>query len=378
VDLYDLILERYPDDGRAANNRGVMFGSWLNDPEEAYRAVLRALELDPGSAFYLDNAIRGAFFVGRIDETERLVRTAEEEGHEWVVSSWRVARAIALGELEEWTTLCDAILADPPGAAGFSGARDRCASMDVAAGRLELGETRMAPFARHHEELGAHHRVANASVVLAAARSFRGDTDGARAILSDVPDRVPVPTIPEEDRHIIRTNLGVAAALLGHPDLIERFRAAYGPPPEHWFGRMGGALLRAAEALGARDPRAALAILEDELPGDRMPSGWLIWNELLRGFALQAVGEVDAAAVHFERAAEPGWAAIHASSNYRIFLPMALRGLAESHEARGDREAAADAYRRLLELRAGADPDLAGELEELRAALARLEGEGPP
>ena len=60
---------------------------------------------------------------------------------------------------------------------------------------------------------------------------------------------------------------------------------------------------------------------------------------------------------------------------FRGFIHERLAGLLER---RGDRTGAAEQYRALVELWAGADPALQPQIEAARAALARLGGEPGP
>ncbi len=56
-------------------------------------------------------------------------------------------------------------------------------------------------------------------------------------------------------------------------------------------------------------------------------------------------------------------------------LPVVLRRLAELEERRGNIQAAMRYYRRLIELWSDPDPEVRGQLESARRALARLAGE---
>jgi hypothetical protein len=211
---------------------------------------------------------------------------------------------------------------------------------------------------------------------MAVAHMLRGESEQAAARIESALERVPAEWFEEPDRFINRTNLRLQAALLGRHDLVDRIASAYPPYPDpgHWFGRVGEALVAAALAVADDDGEAALGLLRTELrPGTR-PIGWRIWDELLRGMAFELTGQMDSAATHFRRASAPGHHPMPPLTKDRIYLPLALRRLAEVEEVRGDTVRATEAYGRLLDLWQGADAAVQGEVTAVRSAIARLGG----
>jgi hypothetical protein len=61
----------------------------------------------------------------------------------------------------------------------------------------------------------------------------------------------------------------------------------------------------------------------------------------------------------------------------RDWYPFVLRRLGELHASLGHREQARDYYSRFIDLWKDADPELQPQVDQARAALARLAGEPP-
>jgi eukaryotic-like serine/threonine-protein kinase len=370
------ILTRYPDDFRAAANLGTLRSSWFEDHEAAYSAYRRATDLDPNSLLAISNAVYTAFIAGRAPEADSLAQVAAERGFAGFAFRWRVARAFTEGDHARVAAACDSLLNGAAGVPSFPDDREYCGSMDVAAGRVERGLSRLESVQAQYEEAGRYRNSAHVGQAMAVAHMLRGESEQAAARIESALERVPAEWFEEPDRFINRTNLRLQAALLGRHDLVDRIASAYPPYPDpgHWFARVGEALVAAALAVADDDGEAALGLLRAELrPGTR-PIGWRIWDELLRGMAFELTGQMDSAATHFRRASAPGHHPMPPLTKDRIYLPLALRRLAEVEEVRGDTVRATEAYGRLLDLWHGADAAVQGEVTAVRSAIARLGG----
>jgi serine/threonine-protein kinase len=93
------------------------------------------------------------------------------------------------------------------------------------------------------------------------------------------------------------------------------------------------------------------------------------------GTALDRLGATDSALVLYERALNQP--AFYAEGPETLWYPLVLRRLGELHESLGHREQAIDYYGQFIALWKDADPELQPQVEEARAALARLTGEPP-
>jgi tetratricopeptide (TPR) repeat protein len=88
--------------------------------------------------------------------------------------------------------------------------------------------------------------------------------------------------------------------------------------------------------------------------------------------ALDRLGYPDSAVVLYERAlAQPSMRAL----TYEDWYPFVLRRLGELHESLGHREEAIEYYSKFVDLWKDADPELQPQVEEARAAVARLASE---
>lgn len=378
AEAYRLLLARYPDDSRAAINLATVVHTWFNDAEEAWSALSRVDRQNPQAWPFFGNAAQIAFQTGRLREAGEMAAAAGEHGFHDVASRWQIGTSFALGRYADALAACDAVLAAPPRPAGTVDDRELCGSIDVAAGRLVTAEARLQDVVRRYYQARRYRNVAHVAQALAQLHVLRGEPERAAAPIETVLARVPAPAVGEPDRFISRTSLQLEAALLDRPDLVARIGQAYPPYPDadHWLARQGTALVQAAVAVSSGNGQAALAEMRRAIPDQRMPFGWRIWHDLLTGLAFEAVGQPDSAAAWLRAASSPAYLAAEALTKDRIHLPMVLRRLAAVEAERGDTRAAADAYRRLLDLWHGADPSLAGEVATIRAALQHLERSG--
>lgn len=378
AEVYELLLTRYPDDFRAANNLGVAYNFWMSNTERSYPAFRRAAELDPHSVISLHNATVAALQLGLVEASDSLAHLKEVRGFRDVAVRWRAARAFAMGDVLGATAMCDSIIAAGPQSFAFTDDRELCGAMALTRGRIRVGMARLEEVERIYSERRRYRNLANTAQALAIAEGVLDGSAPAGGRIVSFLELVPADSIPEPDRFLIRTDLRVAASLLGRPDLAAAVESTYPPFPDpgHWLGRTGEALARAGTSLAQGDPEAALQTLRGGVDPSLRPLEWRLWDELLRGLAFQATGQPDSAAVRFERAAAPGYVGSLLLTTSRLHLPLVIRKLAETEAERGNVDEAVRQYRRLLELWADADPELQGDIAAVRTALARLAG-GP-
>jgi eukaryotic-like serine/threonine-protein kinase len=358
---YRLLLSRFPDDVRAWNNLGATLHSWRDDARGAYAAFSRALELDPLAGF----AVTASAFMAAIDhrpaEADSLARLAEAMGVSGFLPRWRAARAFGDGDVVTMAAICDSLLADTNISLGAASDAEICGSMDVSAGRLAVGMSRMRAAQEAYRRSGRHRNVAQAAHGLAMAHHAAGDLEGATERLAEVVGWIPSDDVPEPDRFITRINLQVHAALLGSQDAVDRIGSAYPPfpDPDHWFSRFGESLVEAATRLARGDGEAALRALDEAVLPDVVPIGWRIWDALIRGLAHETAGRPDVAAAHLRRATAPGYLLPSYLTKDRLVLPVALEALLRAEAASGEDEAARNTASRLARLRSLADPAIA-------------------
>ncbi len=372
VDKYELLLAQYPDDYTATNNLAVEAGAWLGEPERAYPAALKAVELEPYSALSIGNAIRYARRVDRWDVADSLVSLAAERGFEDNAVRWSRSQALGRGDWERAEALCDSLLAEPSSPGRLESDRRSCGSIDLARGRVRRAIERLSASAARAIPSGDRGRVVSSHYSLALAEAMRGRPEAAGDYLAAILDHFPAESLGDLDRHITRTSARSLAAFLGQVEVAQRFAAAYPPypDPDHWVSRYGEALAGGAEALASGDPEGALRTLNELRAIEYRPAPWRPFQELAFGLAFAELGQVDSAVTYLETFIRP--AAIAGGSFARIQLPAIERRLAELEESRGDIDAAIRHYRRFLELWSGADPELQYQVDDARRALARL------
>lgn len=162
-------------------------------------------------------------------------------------------------------------------------------------------------------------------------RAFaRGDATAAEDRLLAAMDILPAEGFREPDRFIVRTNLRVQAALHGWERAEGRARLEYPayPDPDHWFGKAGDGLVKAAEAVRRGDGAGALAHLDEAFPPGIMPIGWRVLDDLLRGLAHELEGRPAPATRHLGRVADRDRAVFSFMTKERIHLAMAEEALA--------------------------------------------------
>lgn len=326
-ELYQRLLSRFPDDSRAAFNLGTTRLSWLGDPQGALAALRRGLRGDPTNLTARAIAAQAALILDRPEVADTIAAAVQGPGSELFGARWRVARAFWADDLVGVRSACAALLAR--GETGHPSADDRevCGSMDVSYYDPAAGIPRLEAVLEDYLREARHRNAAHTLHALTVAHLLAGDTVRARDRLLSALEILPAATLREPDRFITRTNLRVHATLFGWADAAARTESAYPPLGDSasLLGRGGEALVRAAEAIRRQDGAAALAELEGAFPPGVMPIGWRTFDELLRGYAFQLLGEVDLARIHFDHAANRGWAGIPALTKDRIHLPL-IRG----------------------------------------------------
>ena len=368
---YEMLLHRYPDDWRAANNLAGLAQAWLNDHDTARTLFLRATELNPNAPIAFQNAIPAAFLAGYLPQADSLAGVAADRGYAAIADRWLLVRAFATGDYSDAARRCDDVLTPPVRLPALAEELEFCGSVDIATGRLRRGVERLENVRRSHEAAGRTRNAAHAVQSIAVAHLLGNDDDAAARVIRAFVDGVTARDVAEPDRFITRINLQVQAALMDRPDLVRTIAEAYPPYPDaqHWFRRAGVGLVNAALSVGSGDPEAALRTLRSEWPAELDAIGWRIWLELISGIAHERAGRPDSAVVHYERAADPRYHALMTLTKNRIYLPITLQRLAAAHTMRGDPRAAVVAQRRLLELWSDADADLAPQMAALRDAV---------
>jgi tetratricopeptide (TPR) repeat protein len=372
AETYERLLAQYPDDHVAANNLGLMTGSWLGELQRAYPAALKSVELEPYSVVGYANAIRYARRVDRWDAADSLIGLARERGFEERAVRWSRSQALGRGDWGRAEALCDSLLAEPSSPGRLAGDQEACGYIDLARGRVAQAIERFSASTAHAIRSGSRVSILWSHVAQACAEAARNRPEAAGEYLARILDYFPAESLQPMDRYITRTTLRSVAALLGQVEVAQRFAAAYPgyPDPDHLASRHGEALAGGAEALARGDPEAALRTLAELRVIDGRPAVWEPFRRLAFGLTYAELGQADSAVTYLE-------AFIRPSEIARWGLPLAQlpaieRRLAELEESRGNIDAVIRHYRRFIELWSDADPELQYQVDAARRALARL------
>ncbi len=371
AETYELLLAQYPDDHTAANNLAVMAGSWLGEPQRAFPAALKSVELDPYSSNAYANAARFARQVDRWDVADSLIDLATERGFEDDAVRWSRSQAVGRGDWSRAEAICDSLLAGLSTPGRLESDQRSCGYIDIARGRHRRAIERLSAAAAHAVTSGSRPRIVQSHFALAMAEAARGQPEAAGDDLAKILDYFPAESLGAMDRYITRTTARSLAALLDRVDVAERFTAAYPPPRDSvaWASPYGEALAGGLEALARGDPEAAMRELDQLRRIDQRPGPWEPFRELAFGLTFAELGQVDSAVVYLEKSIRPA----EIAGGIRLAqLPAIERRLAELEESRGDTGAAIHHYRRFLELWSDADPELQYQVDGVRRPLARL------
>lgn len=350
--IFETLLDRFPDDSRAAGNLGSLRHGWLIDDQRAAADFRRALQSDPGSPFSLSYGIYLHFLVGDSARVDSLVAQAEQAGLAPFVERWTMVRAFADGDPARAITACDRLVDSGTNPIPQLDDLEMCGSIDVALGRIDSAIPRLeramdAALAQDRHRPGAH-----AAQGLALAELLRGDRAAAADRLLDFVERVPADRIQEPDRFITRSNFRLQAFLMGDPGTAERIAAAYPPPenPDHWLYRGMSGLVESARLIRAGDGAGALRSTDTAFPDGLRPIGVRMWHALLRGMALELVGDRVNAEAEYAFAAHPGYLPLPYLTKDRLHLPVALAALHRIQARSGATERATLTAERLTTL----------------------------
>ncbi|MGD2218381.1 MAG: hypothetical protein PVJ64_16615, partial [Gemmatimonadales bacterium] len=373
LQIYELILSRYPDEGTAANNLAVM-AERLGERERAYQASLRTAELRPYSALSYGHVIGNARWTGRWEVADSFIRVARELGFDEQAADWSHAQALGRREWERAEFLCDSLLAAAASARRLAGLRTRCGALDIARGRLRRGIERELAVAEFRLQRGERFLYGPPALFAVIAEAMRGRHGAARSLFERVIVYAEPQSLAEPERFIARQTLQVVAYLLEMPDLAAQVETAYPPFPDsaHLVSHYGERLAGSARALHDGDAQHAIELMRRMRALDLRVGNWEVLADFVAGVSFEQLGQPDSAVAYLEDMIQP--ARLAGNAFVRLQLPLIELRLARLEESRGDVGAAVRHYRNFLEIWAEPDPELGGEVEAARRALARLTG----
>jgi tetratricopeptide (TPR) repeat protein len=371
AEMYERLLAQYPDDYTAASNFALM-AEYLGEWERAYRAALRAVEIEPYRPTGYAHAILTARWTNRWPVADSMIALAAERGFASQAAAWSQSEAIGLRDWDRADFLCDSLLAVATSPAWAMSYRNACGSLDIARGRIESGIERRLTVARYYASRRSYVGYGAALAGPVMGEAMRGREAAARAHWKDALAFADPAALPAPERYLLGTTAQVVPYLLGWPDLAEDAGARYPSYPDssHPIRMYGDRLVRAARALSDGEAERAVESLRGAQTESFRPGSWELHKDLMLAEAYEQLGQADSAVKYLEAVIEPARLAEGFIS--LLSLPGIERRLAELEAARGNVSAAVQHYQNFLALWSDPDPELRPQIESARRALDRL------
>lgn len=370
VEAWEAYAERYPDSPSAIFALANLYAE-RRDYALAEETLRRGLELDPSSLIVLINLSQYQTGRGSFDEAEATLQRAERELPGLDFSFWRAGLRFAQGD---W----DGVRAElAAGREAARGSPDRKAYLVVMEALLAMTRGRIAEAEGLLEEAittaSASGDIANfhqRSALLAGIQlHFRNDTARAVRILEDALAAHPLESLePLDRRYFELADRFIEAGRIDRGRrLIDAWRQEVAPLIP---GSAVPAWLRAS--LAAAEGRYSDALAEWRLEDEVREDPVLILANI--GHLHDLLGRSDSALAYYRRYLTTPSRSRYNSDPY--WRARVLERLGELHEERGANEDAARCYAELLDLWAGADPELQPRVERARTRLQALTVEG--
>ena len=373
---------------------------------EARPALQQVLARDSANGEALIHLARIAYLEGKQQEVERLLERLLATGQGSDVVETRAFRAFALGDRPGQKRITHLIRADPARVPAVT-------ALDVAVRADDLeGSERFGGWLVRESEppdvRGYGHRMlAQTALARGKWRIARQEAEAAARL-----DSIPALELWSLFNALSFLPLP-RAEIIATREAVSRWDPREQPPPlEHTAAHTGLHPYLRLHRLGLLDIRlgdTTLALQRAralDRAGDSTTSGRLAHTlaQSIRAHVAEAAGRNAEALAHIESAGWEAAASVFASEAYDrysraellerlgrddealgwyssiaeraayelVYLAPAHRRQAEIYERRGERDLAAQHYRRFIELWSGADPELQPMVKEAREKLARL------
>ncbi len=368
---YRTILDKFPDDDRALNNSGVLYGQ-LGDRERALEFYERGLDADSTWAPRYYNIAFTQMLLGRYDEARATIDVAEQRfpgqprNHQF-----RGLLAYRLNEYDEAIQHYEILRASQSGNPFWQGqAAEVLGRIAQTRGRYRDGDRYLSEAISAARERDVPGSIMGIQINTELSRMMAtGDAEQPRARLDrEIPDEA-LEVLPAADRPY--GGLIVFHALAGVPERARSLLVAMERSGIPGFGRdfqrdydRSAGFVQLAEG----DVERGLASMRRGVEGWSFEPGVLSFMAR----AHDAAGNADSARIYWERYLERRWAIPQMDAGTRH---VAYRRLGELYEAQGDNTKAVEYYNQFVDLWKDADPELQPQVTEIRNRIARLVGE---
>ena len=373
IEAFEALLELDSTSSLAWNQIGLTYSVEFRDYARSERYFARALALD-STAIIFSNLARSQLNQGKVTEARATIARMAKRypGHPRYADA-RYREAFAVGQYDSAAAvarrLWSARRADPVVRAQASRWLARTATVR---GRLREAER------WHREEAeGERERGSRAFSLVAALMPtahdiwFRDRPEAGVRAMDDALARQPLDSLPLVERPY--GTVAIYYAIAGRPERAQALLARMAEDSTRVSVTARAANLarvRGEIALAERRYDDAIAEMRTS---DRGICGICDLPPIARAY--DAAGRADSALAIYERyVLTPS--SFRSEADY-LYLAGALKRLGELYEAKGDKEKAASAYARFVELWKDADPDLQPRVAEVRrrlAAIQRAEG----
>jgi len=339
VETYELWKRTYPRDWTPYNNLSVHY-ALMGDFERSLTESQESVILEPDHIFSHTNLAWAFLNLGRLEEAKVIAQQAVDRGFSDVFlfnQLWWVA--YREGDESEMARQLEAVAGNPSEGWMIS----VVASARLKEGRLAEGRSLIDQAIVKMERVGAVEVVAQFKADTGILDVTTGNPDQALALASDAVDTAA-------SRGVLPSaavTLGLGGDGEGANELVEEMNRRY--PGDTWIQEVAVPAAKTAIAVGSGRASEVTEMLDSASPYER---GWPLVL-YLRGLALQASGDLEAATSEFERLAglRDIWDPLPMSE-------LAHLGLARTVASAGDTDRARSAYQDFFELWQEADEDI--------------------
>jgi serine/threonine-protein kinase len=371
LSAYRTLLDIYPDDIIALNNSGVIYGQ-LRDYARAADFYTRALLVDSTVRLHYSNLANALELAGQWDSASRVLDRYEArfpDNPEVLIA--RIIFAANRKDYPAAARLGDSLMAAQRGVVAWEAlAYEWMASLSALTGQLTQGRRQW----ERSERLTAERNLPGAFLTRTARRAMNetlltGTPEQGALLLNGALQQYPLRTLQPLDRPY--GLLAMAFATVGRRDVARTLLAEF-----EASGEADHALEAEAWADGARGVIALTERRYDDAIGafrrfdERTNCGTCAGPWMARTW--DAGGQVDSAVAAFERFVNRPSSSVWYDAGH---LAQGYFRLAELHEARGERQRAAEYYGRFADLWAAADEPLQPQVRRARDAAVRLTSE---
>ncbi len=373
IAAYRSVLELEPDDVRALNNLASELNS-MRRYEEAEELARHAADVEPAGWTFTFNLAQAQVGQEKWVEAESSVaRFSEVAAGTPHAARIRGTLAAAQGDYDTAAREFGWLYESQEGPAWRSLAAYSLSMIYQVRGRLEEGERWMERALEANEARGVEGNVIfNATRLGLIELRFRDDRGAAVRRLEDILQRVPLEGMPSVDRPY--TALAMVYAEAGQPEVAKRLLAEYEREVPATIRQGNLALSGAKGHVALAEGRFEEAAREFRAWHEAGDDFCTHCAELMLGRTYEQAGNTDSALALYQRA-------VTAPNAFRMYqeenqLGQTYKRMGELYEQSGDTAQAVEYYNSFVELWSGADSELQPIVEDVRARIARLVGEG--